>query len=127
VFGRGFGKSLQKFNYLPEPVGDSIFAVFAEEWGIIGSTALIILFVLLCIRGLKIAANSPNLFGGFVVTGFIMLIVSQSLVNIASMLGVLPLTGMPLLFISQGGTAMLFALFEIGIILNISKYQRNTS
>lgn len=124
VFGRGFGKSLQKFNYLPEPVGDSIFAVFAEEWGLIGSVALIILFILFAMRGLKIAANAPNMFGALVTTGIIIHIISQSLINIAAMLAVVPLTGMPLVFISQGGTAMLFALAAIGIVLNVSKHQK---
>jgi len=125
IFGRGFGKSLQKFNYLPEPVGDSIFAVFAEEWGLIGSVSLIILFILFAMRGLKIASNSPNFFGALLATGIVIQIISQSLINIAAMLAVVPLTGMPLVFISQGGTAMLFALAAIGIVLNVSKYQKS--
>lgn len=124
VVGRGFGQSLQKFNYLPEPVGDSIFAVFAEEWGIVGSIILIFLFVLFTLRGLKIASQSPSMFGGLLVVGIITLIISQSFINIASMLGIVPLTGMPLVFVSQGGTAMLFALAEVGIVLNVSKQMR---
>ncbi|MEK7120739.1 MAG: FtsW/RodA/SpoVE family cell cycle protein [Patescibacteria group bacterium] len=127
IFGRGFGKSLQKYTYLPEPMGDSIFAVFAEEWGIIGSVTLILLFVLLTLRGFKIATNSPNMWSGLVIIGIMTMIITQSFVNIASMLGVIPLSGTPLVFISQGGSSMLFALAEMGLILNISKYQKKVS
>ena len=122
--GRGFGQSVQKFGYLPEPAGDSIFAVAAEEFGFLGSVTLIALFLLLGLRGLTIAARAPDAFGGLLAVGIVILIISQSFLNIASMVGVLPLTGVPMLFISHGGTAMLFALFEIGILLNISKYRR---
>jgi len=124
VTGRGLGQSVQKFSFLPEPMGDSIFAVFSEEWGFIGATALIVLFLLFAIRGLRIASRAPDTFSRLLVTGLMMLIVSQSLINIASMLGVFPLTGMPLIFVSQGGTAMLFSLAAVGIVLNVSKYQR---
>ena len=121
MFGRGFGQSIQKFNYLPEATGDSIFAVIAEEWGFAGATVLIFLFLMFALRGLKIAANSNDVFGGLLATGIVILITVQSLVNIASMLGVFPLTGMPLLFVSHGGTALLFAMAEAGIVLNISR------
>ncbi len=126
IFGRGFGQSVQKFNYLPEPIGDSIFAVAAEEWGFVGSTVLIFLFLAFAIRGLKIATWSSDIFGGLLATGIVILITVQSLVNIASMLGVFPLTGMPLLFVSHGGTALFFAMAEVGIILNISKQRQLT-
>ncbi|MEX1120195.1 MAG: putative peptidoglycan glycosyltransferase FtsW [Candidatus Paceibacterota bacterium] len=122
VSGRGFGQSVQKFNYLPEPIGDSIFAVAAEEFGFIGGVILILLFLSFSFRGLKIASRAPDYFGGLLIVGIVILIISQSFVNIGSMLGVFPLTGLPLLFISHGGTAMLFALGSVGIILNISKY-----
>jgi len=124
LFGRGFGQSVQKFDFLPEPIGDSIFAVFAEEWGFVGSVALIGLFLFLAFRGFRIAERAPDTFGGLLALGIVILIVSQSLVNIAAMLGVLPLTGLPLLFVSHGGSALFLALAEVGIILNISKYQR---
>jgi len=120
-FGRGFGQSIQKFNYLPEPIGDSIFAVIAEEWGFIGASLLIFLFLFFAFRGLKIAANSRDIFGGLLAVGIVILITAQSLINIASMLGVFPLTGMPLLFVSHGGTALFFAMAEVGIVLNISR------
>ncbi len=122
-FGRGFGQSIQKFNYLPEPVGDSIFAVFAEEFGFIGGLLLIGLFLFFAFRGLSIARKAPDSFGGLLAVGIVILIVFQSFINISSMLGVLPLTGLPLLFVSHGGSALLFSLAEVGILLNISRYQ----
>lgn len=124
LFGRGFGQSVQKFNYLPEPTGDSIFAVAAEEFGFIGGVFLILIFLFLAYRGLKIAARSTDYFGGLLVVGIVILIVSQSLINIASMVGVLPLTGLPLLFVSHGGSALLFTLLGMGIVLNVSKYAK---
>lgn len=122
ISGRGFGQSLQKFNYLPEPIGDSIFAVTAEEFGFIGSVTIIFMFIFFALRGVKIAKNSPDIFSSSLVVGIISLITVQSFLNICAMIGILPLSGTPLLFISHGGTAMLFALAETGIILNISRF-----
>ena len=122
LFGRGFGQSIQKFSFLPEPFGDSIFAVTAEEFGFIGSSLLIMLFLFLALRGLKIAVRAPDHFSGLVVVGIVILIVFQSFINMASMLGIFPLTGLPLLFVSHGGSALFFALLGIGIILGISRY-----
>jgi cell division protein FtsW len=125
IFGRGFGKSIQKFNnFLPEPIGDSIFAITAEEWGFVGSAFLISLFLAFTFRGFQIASRAQDHFGSLLAVGIILLISSQSLINIGSMLGVFPLIGMPLLFVSHGGTALLFTLLEVGIVLNISKYNR---
>lgn len=121
--GRGFGQSVQKFNYLPEPIGDSIFAVTAEEFGFIGSVILISMFLLFFIRSIKIAGNSPDTFSGLTVIGIVILIIVQSFMNISSMLGLIPLSGMPLLFVSHGGTALIITLGAIGIVANISKYQ----
>lgn len=126
IVGRGFGQSVQKFNFLPEPVGDSIFAVAAEEFGFAGSVLLILLISFFTLRGLKIGIKAPDSFGGLLTIGIVILIASQSFLNIGAMLGVMPLSGLPLIFVSQGGTAMLFALAGIGIVLNISKYQRKT-
>lgn len=123
--GRGFGQSVQKFNYLPEPIGDSIFAVFSEEFGFLGGVALVAMFVFFTFRGVKIAIRAPDLFSGLVTLGIVILIVFQSFVNIAAMLGVLPLSGIPLLFVSHGGTALLMTLALVGIVLNVSKYQRS--
>lgn len=126
IFGRGFGKSVQKFNFLPEPIGDSIFAVMSEEFGFVGSVGLIILFLAFAIRGLTISTRAPDTFGGLLTLGIVILIVSQSFINIGAMLGVLPLTGIPLLFVSHGGTALFMTLAEVGIVLNISKHARKT-
>ncbi len=123
-FGRGFGQSIQKFSYLPEPIGDSIFAVAAEEFGFIGGAFLILLFLFFTLRSLRLAVKAPDLFGGLLVVGIAILIVSGSFMNIASMLGVIPLSGLPLLFVSHGGTAMLVTLAEVGILLNISRFKK---
>jgi cell division protein FtsW len=121
LFGRGMGQSVQKFNYLPEPIGDSIFAVFAEEWGFFGALIFLTLLAAFIFRGLRIASMSKNRFGMFATLGLITLIGVQSLINIASMIGIFPLSGIPLTFVSHGGTALLFSLIAVGIVLNISK------
>jgi len=124
VFGRGFGQSIQKFNFLPEPTNDSIFAVASEEFGFLGSSFLVLCFLFFATRGLHIATRAPDQFSYLVVVGIILLIITQSFINIASMVGFFPLTGVPLLFVSHGGTALLFALAEVGMILNISRWQK---
>lgn len=124
LWGRGFGQSIQKFGQLPEPVGDSIFAVASEEFGMVGGLVIIALFIALAVRGFQIARRAPNYFSGLLVVGLVILMITQSFMNIASMVNVLPLVGVPLLFISHGGTALLFALLEAGIILQVSKYQK---
>ncbi len=124
MFGRGFGKSVQKFTYLPEPIGDSIFAVAAEEFGFVGSVLLLALFLLFATRGLKVASRVPNAFGRLVVVGLVIMIIAQAFVNIGAMLGVLPLSGITLPFVSHGGTSLFVSLFEVGIILAISKTQK---
>lgn len=120
-FGRGFGQSIQKFNFLPEPIGDSIFAVASEEFGFFGMTILLTLFVFFALRAFKIASLAKNSFGGLLAFGLVILILAAAFINIASMLGIMPLTGVPLSFISHGGTALLFTLVATGIILNISR------
>ncbi len=124
IFGRGYGQSVQKFGYLPEPTGDSIFAVEAEEFGFAGAVALIALFVLFAARSFKIATRAPDNFARLTVLGISMLVVVESFVNISAMLGVIPLTGKPLLFVSHGGTALIIILAAVGVIANISKYQK---
>lgn len=120
LLGRGFGQSVEKFNYLPEPDGDSIFAVFAEETGFLGAVLLLTLFVALAARGIVIAGNSTDLFGGLVATGFSFLIIFQAFINISAMLGIIPLTGLPLPFVSHGGTALAATFLMCGLILNVA-------
>ncbi len=127
ITGRGFGQSIQKFSYLPEPQGDSIFAVVGEELGFVGSVAIIILYVLFALRGMRIANRSPDLFSRLLVSGIVILITAQSFMNIASIIGVFPLTGVPLVFMSHGGTSLLIDLMAVGIILQISKFQKQTA
>ena len=123
--GRGFGQSVEKFNYLPEPDGDSIFAVFAEETGFIGALILLALLVALAARGIVIAGNSHDLFGGLIALGFSFIIILQAFINICAMLGIIPLTGLPLPFISRGGTALMTVLLTCGLILNASAHHRS--
>jgi len=124
VIGRGLGQSIQKFNYLPEPQGDSIFAVVGEEMGFIGSVLIILLYVAFAMRGYRIAHYAPDSFSKLFVIGTITLITAQSFMNIASIVGVFPLTGVPLVFMSHGGTALLLDIGLMGVILNISKFQK---
>lgn len=123
LLGRGFGQSVEKFNYLPEPSGDSVFAVFAEETGFIGSIILIFLFVAFAARGIVIAGNSHDLFGGLIALGFSFSIIFQAFINIGAMLGIIPLTGLPLPFISHGGTALMATLIMCGLILNVAAHK----
>lgn len=120
-FGLGFGQSRQKLAYLPEVLGDSIFAVIAEEIGFIFSAALIILFLVLFWQGLKIAKNSDDIYGYYLGVGLTCWFVVQAFLNIAGMLGLMPLTGIPLPFISYGGTALAACLSGAGVLANISK------
>lgn len=122
LFGRGLGRGLQKWNYLPEPISDSIFAIAAEELGLIGAGILIILFMLLAYRGFKIAKNAPNYFGRLLAAGLTGWLVFQAFINIAAISGLVPLTGIPLPFISYGGSAMAVSLAAVGILVNVSKY-----
>jgi cell division protein FtsW len=123
MFGKGLGQSIQKFNYLPEPQGDSIFAVYAEEFGFLGTFILVCLYLFFSIRGYGIAFRAPDPFSRFLVVGLVTLLVTQSFLNIVSIVGLFPLTGVPLVFVSQGGSALLFALLSVGIILQISRYK----
>jgi len=119
--GRGFGQGIQKFTYLPEPMGDSIFAVAAEELGFIGSSLIVLLFAAFALRGYAVASRAPDLFGSLLAVGISTYLASEAFINIAAMLGAFPLTGVPLTFISQGGSAMLVSLGAAGILLAISR------
>ena len=122
ISGRGLGQSIQKFGDLPEPVGDSIFAVAAEEFGFIGSVVLLGLFMFFVMRMLKIARYADKSFGSYIVVGIASYIFIQAFVNIGAMIGLLPLSGIPLPFVSQGGTALILLFVEVGIVFNISRF-----
>jgi len=118
----GFGQSRQKYLFLPESATDSIFAVIAEEMGFIGAAIIIFAFIYLILRGLKIASTAPDTFSKSVAVGVIAWIGGQAFLNIASMVALVPLTGIPLPFFSYGGSSLIAVFFASGILLNISRY-----
>ncbi|MCL5435709.1 MAG: putative lipid II flippase FtsW [Patescibacteria group bacterium] len=120
-WGLGLGQSRQKFNFLPEPIGDSVFAIMSEELGFWRVAILLLLFALFAIFGLAIARRAPDEFGRNVAVGITMWVVLQAAVNIGAMVGILPLTGITLPFISYGGSSMLAISIGVGIMLNISR------
>ena len=124
LLGVGFGKGEQKLGFLPEPVGDSIFAVIGEELGFIGMLFLIGLFFLFIFLSLFIAKKTNDKFASLYAIGLASWIGIQSFVNIASLSGIVPLTGVPLPFISYGGTSLAVLMTGVGILVNIAKKAR---
>lgn len=124
-FGRGLGASRQKYMYLPEVSGDSIFPIIGEEVGLVFSSTLVMLFIYLFYRGYNIAKNAPDNFGRILAMGIVTWLVIQAIINIGGMINLMPMTGVPLPFISYGGSAMVAALIAVGILVNISKYTKN--
>ncbi|SHE38593.1 cell division protein FtsW [Caldanaerobius fijiensis DSM 17918] len=122
IFGVGLGRSRQKLFYIPEPQNDFIFSILGEELGFIGALFVITLFLLFIIRGLRIAAKAPDLFGCLLAVGITSLIGVQFLLNIAVVTASMPPTGVPLPFISYGGSSLVFTMAQVGILLNISRY-----
>lgn len=122
LFGVGLGQSRQKHLFLPETATDSIFAVLGEELGFFGATAIILLLSFFVFRIMKIAINAPDTFSKIFITGVGVWIGGQIFLNLASMLALAPLTGIPLPFFSYGGSSLTMVLFAIGITLNVSKY-----
>ncbi len=122
IGGVGFGKSTSKYSVLPEPMGDSIFSVIAEEFGFIGSLVVIGLYLMFFWRSSDLMLHSHDDFAKLVVLGFSSIIMIQTLIHIAANSGVLPFTGVPLPFISYGGTALAVSLTMVGIIANISRH-----
>ncbi len=122
MFGVGYGKSIQKFGYLPEVQGDMIFSVMAEELGFFRLLIILTLYGILIYRGFRIAQNAPDRFGFLVASGITMWIASQALINITVNLSIFPLTGLTLPFISYGGSSLLAVLAAVGILLNISAH-----
>ncbi len=121
VWGQGYGQSVQKFGtYLPEATSDSIFAVIGEEWGFVFSTLFVILIAYIVLRGYYIAMNAKDLFSKCLAAGITTLFGMQSVLNIASMIALVPMTGVPLPLVSHGGTALAIMATQMGILLNIS-------
>jgi cell division protein FtsW len=120
-FGKGLGLSYQKFGFLPQAMTDSVFAVLGEETGIVGSTILIILFLLFLWFGFRIAKDSTDKFSKFTALGITFWITLQAFINISSAIGIWPLAGIPLPFFSYGGSHLLTELAGVGLLLNISK------
>ncbi len=124
LFGQGYGNSRQKFQYLPEVSSDSIFAVVAEELGFFLSALIILLIVFIFLRGLRIARATSDQFGMYLGVGLASWFGLQALINIGAMLGLLPLTGVPLPLVSHGGSALVAMLLGFGIVLNVSRQTR---
>lgn len=122
IFGLGLGNSRQKFFYIPEPQNDFIFAIIGEELGFIGTFAILVLFLLLIWRGIRIAIHAPDSFGCLLAAGIVATVGIQVILNIAVATVSIPTTGVSLPFISSGGTSLLFMMANIGILLNISKH-----
>ncbi|MDF2541801.1 MAG: putative rane protein [Herbinix sp.] len=120
VFGKGLGESMQKLGFIPESHNDMIFSVICEELGLFGAVAMILLFILLVWRIFIIAINAPDLYGGLIATGVLAHIAIQVLLNIAVVTNSIPSTGIPLPFISYGGSSVMVLLFEMGIVLSVS-------
>lgn len=120
-FGRGFGQSRQKFLFLPEVTTDSIFAVIGEEFGFIGTAILVLVFVFFIYLGYKLAMRVEDEFGKMLAVGLVSMIALQTAVNMGAMVSLLPLTGVPLPFISYGGSSLVINLSAVGILYNISR------
>lgn len=122
LVGLGLGKSIQIYGYLPEASNDSIFAVIGEEFGMVGALIVVGLFGLLVYRGLLVAKHAPDVFGRLVATGITLMLMFQAFINIAAMLSLVPLTGIPLPYISFGGSSLVIMMMATGILFNISRY-----
>jgi len=122
LFGRGWGSGWQKHFFLPEPHNDFIFATLAEELGFFGGSVLILLFIGVAARGMRVALRAPDRFAALVATGITAMIVAQAMMNFAVVTGSVPVTGIPLPLVSYGGSSLLIVMSSIGILVNISKY-----
>jgi cell division protein FtsW len=121
-FGLGLGESKQKLFYLPEPYTDFIFAIIGEELGLVGGAVVVGLFAMLVWRGLRIGLRAPDAFGGYLALGLTIMLATQTLVNIGVVTGALPTKGLPLPFVSFGGSALCMTMFSAGVLLNISQH-----
>ncbi|OGO85811.1 MAG: hypothetical protein A2Y22_02560 [Clostridiales bacterium GWD2_32_59] len=124
VWGLGLGESRQKLGYIPEAHNDIIFSIICEELGLVGATVLIFVFLMLIWKGIKISTRAPNMYSSLVAIGITTMVAVQVIINIAVITNTIPVTGMPLPFISYGGSSLLTLLISMGILLNISKYAK---
>jgi cell division protein FtsW len=121
ITGLGLMEGKQKLFYLPEPHTDFIFAVIAEELGLVGSLLIVVLFAILLWRGIRTAVRTQDMFGRFLAVGITSMVVVQAFINISVVLGLMPTKGIPLPFISYGGTSLFVTMACVGVLLNISK------
>jgi len=126
ITGLGLGESRQKFLYLPAPSTDFIFAIIGEEWGLVGTLAVVALFIVIAYQGYRIAINAPDTFSGLVACGITTWLVAQAFINMMVVTALMPVTGIPLPFISAGGSALTINLAAIGILLSISRETSQT-
>jgi cell division protein FtsW len=112
----------QKLFYLPYPYSDFIYAVIGEELGLLGAGALVAAFLLLLWRGIRAATRAPDAFGSYLASGLTLAIVLQAFINMSVVLGLLPTKGIPLPFISAGGSSLVLSLFAVGLVLNVSQH-----
>lgn len=127
LLGVGLGSSRQKFFYLPERETDFIFSILGEELGLLGTGAVVLLFALFAVRGYRAARRAPDRYGSLLAAGITTMILVQAIINIGVTSGVLPVTGVPLPFVSFGGSSMLFTMIGVGVLLNISQYARDAA
>ena len=126
MFGSGLGESMQKLGFIPESHNDMIFAIICEELGMVGAAIVIIMFIFMLWRILNTAMNAPDLFTGMICTGVMIHIASQVVMNVAVVTNSMPSTGIPLPFISYGGTSVMILMAEMGLVLGISSYCKRT-
>jgi len=122
MFGKGLGKSVQAYGYLPKPENDSIFAIVAEKFGFVGTVAVISVFWLLFRKISAVARSAPTEYSKLLVTGVLVWLSTQMFINVGAMVGLLPLKGITLPFVSYGGTSVIFVMIAMGIVFNISRY-----
>jgi cell division protein FtsW len=122
-FGVGIGDGMQKLFYLPEPHTDFILSVIAEESGFIGVGLILFLYIVLIVRGFQISLKAPDLFGNLLASGLTMMLALEAVINIAGVMGLIPLKGLALPFLSYGGSSLIMSLVAVGILLNISSYE----
>jgi len=126
LFGLGIGKSVQVYGYLPEAANDSIFAIIGETFGLVGCVVIMAMFSYLIWRGLKIAMGAPDRYAQLLVLGIMLWLSFQTIINIAAMIGLVPLTGIPMPFLSYGGTSLVMLMTAMGIVVNVSKYSERS-